>query len=214
MAKIYKIGRIYILKSNETELCYIGSTVYSLTRRLTAHRNSYKNYVLGKQNYISSYEILKYPDSYIEQIKEFKNITSKELCKYESEEIMKHNCVNINYSNKKKENICKNDRLEKHKINYEELEKYKFWKDMENYIKDLEKKPQNDDVNYRIKIWKILLEENKNYLDYEDNRNIHKEGYYHDNTIINNSKQKRSTRKNSNSFTEEEYNNLMKELGY
>ena len=72
------IGRIYKLTSHQTNQCYIGSTTRSLEQRLKEHNyNQYKHnqYKNGKDNYFSSYAIVKFDDARIELLeqKEYKD---------------------------------------------------------------------------------------------------------------------------------------------
>ncbi len=65
------IGRIYCLKSDQTTNIYIGSTTKSLKIRLTHHRCLYKRYKdETNTQYVSSFEILKYDDCYIQLLAE------------------------------------------------------------------------------------------------------------------------------------------------
>ena len=85
-------GKIYILKSSQTDKIYIGSTTQSLKRRLQMHNSRYKNNN-NKENY-SAFEILKFDDCYIELIKEV-SCTKKQLLILEGDEIVKNQkCVN------------------------------------------------------------------------------------------------------------------------
>ena len=67
----YEKSKIYRIVCNQTGLCYIGSTTQSLSQRLAIHRCHYKNYLDGKHNYITSFEILKTNDFEICLIEEF-----------------------------------------------------------------------------------------------------------------------------------------------
>ena len=56
----YSLGKIYKLIDNTTEQCYIGSTCEPiLARRLAGHVRKYKSHLNEKQNYVSSFEIIK-----------------------------------------------------------------------------------------------------------------------------------------------------------
>ena len=57
----YKNGKIYAIRSHQTEQIYIGSTTQPLTKRLSKHK---------AQN-CSSRLILQYEDAYIELIENF-----------------------------------------------------------------------------------------------------------------------------------------------
>jgi hypothetical protein len=75
----YENGKIYVIKSKQTDDVYIGSTIRTLKIRLSKHKNDYKRYMRGKTNYISSFEILKYADCYIELICKYPTNSKKEL---------------------------------------------------------------------------------------------------------------------------------------
>lgn len=70
-ANKYQQGKIYAIRSYQTDQIYIGSTCNKLSKRLHYHRNDFKRYTNGKQHYVTSYEILKHPDHYIELIENF-----------------------------------------------------------------------------------------------------------------------------------------------
>jgi hypothetical protein len=61
---------------------------------MSDHRSDYKNYLDGKHNYVSSYEILKHGDAYIELIYEGEFESKSEMQKREGQEIRETNCVN------------------------------------------------------------------------------------------------------------------------
>lgn len=75
----YKLGKFYILKSNQTAKVYVGSTCSTLRRRLTEHRAYHKQYLKGNYRYCSASEIVKYDDAYIELYEEFPCDSKKEL---------------------------------------------------------------------------------------------------------------------------------------
>ena len=85
---------IYTIRSYQTDLIYIGSTTQSISRRMTGHRRDYKLWLDKKKNYITSCEILKYEDCYIELLQEVEVESKLELYRIEGENIRKHNCVN------------------------------------------------------------------------------------------------------------------------
>jgi hypothetical protein len=63
---------------------------------MTGHRRDYKLWLDKKKNYITSCEILKYEDCYIELLQEVEVESKLELYRIEGENIRKHNCVNKN----------------------------------------------------------------------------------------------------------------------
>ena len=109
--KDYSKGKIYCIRSYQTDMVYVGSTIQSLSRRLVEHRNGYKRYLNGKYNYVSSFEILKYEDCYIELIKLYPCSCKSELDREEGKYIRELNCVN-----KRTEGITREENKEKKKI--------------------------------------------------------------------------------------------------
>ncbi len=96
MEQELKTSRIYILRSFKTDKIYIGSTINKLKERLIGHKSDYKRWKDGKSRFVSSFEIIKYDDCYIELIKEIV-CTKQQLLILEGEEINKYdNCININ----------------------------------------------------------------------------------------------------------------------
>ena len=100
-------GRIYVLKSNQTEQLYVGSTISTIKVRFIKHKVDYKRYLKDNKKYMSSFELIKYNDCYIELIKEVYCLKSQ-LLELENEEIKRtHNCVNINNAFLSKEELLK-----------------------------------------------------------------------------------------------------------
>lgn len=84
------IGKIYIIKSKQTDKVYIGSTFNTLKQRFTEHKSKHKS----KHN-CTSKEIIKYPDAEIILIECYECEDEKQLKTRESEYIRQYNCVNI-----------------------------------------------------------------------------------------------------------------------
>jgi hypothetical protein len=62
----YQLGKIYKIVSDQTDKIYVGSTCEPLlSKRLANHRASYKRYLQGEYDYVTSFEILKYDDAEI-----------------------------------------------------------------------------------------------------------------------------------------------------
>ena len=78
-------GRIYIIKSSQTDKVYIGSTVETLNKRFREHKCS---------KTCTSREILKYDDAEIILLECYDCETYEELRKKEGEYIKQYNCVN------------------------------------------------------------------------------------------------------------------------
>jgi len=90
----YKNSKIYTIRSHHTDLIYIGSTCNELRKRLYEHKSKYKIYLNGKTNYVSSFEIVKYDDAYIELYEYYECNNKVELLKREGELIRELDCVN------------------------------------------------------------------------------------------------------------------------
>ncbi len=91
----YQRGQIYTIRSYQTDMFYIGSTYCPLAKRIYKHRQNYKDWKKGNHNFISSYDILKYDDHYIELLEEFPCENKKQLNKREGQHIRSNDkCVN------------------------------------------------------------------------------------------------------------------------
>ena len=60
MPNDYTKGKIYAIRSSQTDKVYIGSTIQPLSQRMSGHRADYKCFLKTSERYISSFEILKY----------------------------------------------------------------------------------------------------------------------------------------------------------
>ena len=86
----YSNGKIYKIKSNQTEKFYIGSTINELKKRLIEHKSLYKCFQEGKGNFVASFEIIIFNDVSIELIEKFSCNSKKELVKREGEIIKQY----------------------------------------------------------------------------------------------------------------------------
>ena len=98
MTERYAGGKIYSIRSPQTDKYYIGSTCLELCKRLYSHRKNYEYNVRNKRTYTTSYEIIKYEDHYIELIELYPCTTKAELLKREGElqRLHKDDIVNNN----------------------------------------------------------------------------------------------------------------------
>jgi hypothetical protein len=87
-------GRVYSIRSHQTTDMYIGSTTQPLCKRMADHRRVYKSFLSKKGNYVTSYEIVKYADAYIELLFEGEFESLDNLRKKEGEYIREMECVN------------------------------------------------------------------------------------------------------------------------
>ena len=90
----YQKGKIYCIRSHQTDKVYVGSTVQELSMRMCGHRKDFKNYKNGKYCYVTSFDILDYDDAYIELIEDFPSENRNQLEKREGVFIREMECVN------------------------------------------------------------------------------------------------------------------------
>ena len=169
-------GRIYILKSFQTENIYIGSTIVDIRRRLSNHKADYKRFNKGNYHYKSSFEIAKYDDMYIELIKEV-SCTKNQLLILEGEEIIKnpksinnriagHPLMYDNYNEYEKIRIQERNKDEVYRNHTKEVKKE--WNDAHpdyHYIKNKEWQHSNPEKvkEYKRKYNNAHKEEIKEY---------------------------------------------------
>ena len=68
----YANAKIYCIRSYQTDQMYIGSTCDDLSKRLSSHRSKYKRWNTGKTKiYVTSFEIIKHGDAYIELLEHY-----------------------------------------------------------------------------------------------------------------------------------------------
>ena len=96
----YANGKIYTIRSFQTDKYYIGSTTTSLAKRLSKHKGDYRRETLSE----SSKEIVKYEDAYIELLEDYPCCSKNELNKREGQLIRqyKNECVNKNIAGRTK----------------------------------------------------------------------------------------------------------------
>jgi hypothetical protein len=128
---IYNSGKIYTIRSDSTDKYYIGSTTQPLSKRLYDHKNDFKRYNEGKYCYISSFEIVKFDDCYIELLENYCCNTREELHKREGELIREFKNEIINKC------IPKRTDAEYRKENADKIKQY--YKDNADKIKQLTK---------------------------------------------------------------------------
>ena len=92
----YSHGKIYKVCSDNSDLEYIGSTKRHLSRRMAAHRQDYRRYLIGIGPYMSSFEVMRHGSAYVELVEDYPCETKLELVRREGEIIMSTICVNKN----------------------------------------------------------------------------------------------------------------------
>jgi hypothetical protein len=134
----YKNGKIYAIRSYQTDKFYIGSTCRTLPVRFGEHKREKK---------CCSKEIIQYEDAYIELIELFPCNSKEELNKKESEHIRTNNCVN-------KRTGIKTDK--------EKLEYYKqYYQEHTEHLKELQKKNRDENKEKNKIRMKLYYEKNK-----------------------------------------------------
>ena len=81
----FQNGKIYAIRSHQTDKIYIGSTTQTLAVRFGGHK---------KNMDCSSIQILEFGDAYIELLEEFPCANKMQLNRREGELIRLHNCLN------------------------------------------------------------------------------------------------------------------------
>jgi len=169
----YHNSKIYTIRSHQCETYYIGSTTQALYKRLSGHRNDFKAY--NKSNggrYLTSFEIIKYDDHYIELLEEYKCENKQQLERREGELIRenKKNCINVVVAGRtiKEYNIDNFEMLRKKSEEYRKLHR--------NEAINRSKKYHEDNREIIIEKFKIYRNNNKEYFkEYEKNRKNKKE---------------------------------------
>jgi hypothetical protein len=91
----YQKGKIYKLWSPSKNIVYYGSTIETLSSRLSKHIYSHKKYNEDNNNgYCSSYLVLDCEDYKMELIEEYACNNKSQLCKKEGEYQKNNECVN------------------------------------------------------------------------------------------------------------------------
>jgi hypothetical protein len=134
----YQNGKIYAIRTYQTEEIYIGSTCSPLYKRLYKHKHSLKRWKKGKAGYTTSYKILEYGDAYIELIENYPCNSKEELRRREGEEIRSCECVNKRIPGRTKKELYEDNKEEilKQKKKYYETHKQKIIKHKKKYYEE------------------------------------------------------------------------------
>ncbi len=152
----YSKGKIYRIVCDTTGLTYIGSTVETLSRRLTKHIADYKLYLKGKRNYkITSFDIIKNNNYKIILIDNYACKNKEELHREERKYIESIECINKNIptrTHKEYREDNKDKRLEYNKKynekNKDKIKEYKKEYHENNKDKINEKHKQKIECEY------------------------------------------------------------------
>lgn len=140
-------GYVYSLRTHQTPDIYIGSTTQSLSRRISNHRNCYKRYLNGGGNYVSSYEIIKYEDAYIELIFEGEFESKNALHRKEGECIREKNCVNKRIEGRTKQEYAKDNK--EHISNYRQKYREEHIEKVTEYLQKYREEHKVEEKQYR-----------------------------------------------------------------
>lgn len=133
----YKTGKIYCIRSHQTDKIYIGSTTQSLSKRMYSHKSNNGTKYGSKADLI-----IKYNDCYIELIKDYPCDTRQQLLAEEGNIIRSTpNCVN-----KCMLFVCKKD-YNKH---YRNLYRDELNKKCKEYHKENKKRIQKYQKEYIV----------------------------------------------------------------
>jgi hypothetical protein len=135
----YKQGKIYVIRSNQTDVVYVGSTVEKLCVRMAKHRANYKIYMDGKFNYVTSFKILEYEDAYIELVENYPCDSKEQLLKREGQIIREtQNCVNRYIAGRTKGEYMQDnkEKIQHQRRNHYEDNKEKIQQLRRRYYKD------------------------------------------------------------------------------
>ena len=90
----YQNAKIYAIRSYTTDKIYVGSTTQPLSKRMSVHRGHYNMFQSKKYRYMSSFEIIKHGDAYIELLENYPCNSKEDLLQREGKAIRENDCVN------------------------------------------------------------------------------------------------------------------------
>jgi hypothetical protein len=97
---------------------YYGSTKWSMQSRMSNHKTTYKKYLAGTGNKMSSAEVMQHPDAFIEVVED--NIPIVDLLKREGFYQLTEPCCNINIAGRtqKEWRDANKDKIKEHRAKY------------------------------------------------------------------------------------------------
>jgi hypothetical protein len=151
---IYENGKIYTIRSYLTDKYYIGSTCNPLYKRLGQHKGDYKKYLKDsdKYSYLTSFEIIKLGDAYIELLETYKCESKEVLNKREGELIREH-----------KNNVINKVIAGRNQKEYREDNKEKIAEQKKEYVKENKDKKKEWDKKYNENNKEKIAERKKVY---------------------------------------------------
>ena len=146
----YQKGKIYKLWSPSKNLVYYGSTIETLSSRLSKHKYSHNGYIEGKiANRRHSSFILECEDYKIELVEEYPCNNKQQLLKKEAEYIKNNICINTQIPGR-----TPKEYMEEHKQQKAEYDKI--------YTKNNPEVNKQASLRYYYKNRENILEKRKN----------------------------------------------------
>lgn len=156
----YQNGMIYKLVNDENDNIYVGSTTQPLSKRFYDHQALYKYYLNHKKNFMTSFNIVKYPSCKIILIEKYPC-----NCKYELELRERHYIETLSCVNKVLPCLTNED-LKKNKVQYYKNNKECYLNRAKQYNIDNKEK--------RTEYLKQYYKNNKDEIsEYKRKRNIY-----------------------------------------
>jgi hypothetical protein len=169
----YQNGKIYGLYSHQTDDIYIGSTTQPLAKRKGNHIAKYKKHLKNHNYcYMTSYELVKYDDVYIELIENYPCNSKEELCKREGHLIREMDCVNKYIpSRQKKEHYQDNkEKIISNAKEYYKQNKEKLLIQKKEYYHENKEKLLIQKKEYREQNRTKILAKNRKYREQNKDR--------------------------------------------
>ncbi len=89
-------GTVYMIWSSQTPKRYYGSTIQTLSMRMSEHRKRFRKWSVDGLNYVSSYDVLCFDDARIEWIETVEFENRAELAAREGWWMRNNECSNKN----------------------------------------------------------------------------------------------------------------------
>ena len=126
----YQKGKIYTIRSRNSDKVYVGSTCNELRKRIYEHKKDYRYWVNGKPKYVSSFEVLNDGNCYIELFEKCPCNSKAELKRREGEVMRSIECVNKVIAGR-----TRKEYEEEHKEQKKKYYKERYQKNKEEYNK-------------------------------------------------------------------------------
>ena len=162
----YQKGKIYTIRSRNSDKVYIGSTCNELRKRFHDHKLDYKYWVDGKRAYTSSFEVFKDGMCYIELLEKCPCNDKNELLRREGQLIRNMDCVNKIIAGRTLEEYYQDNKELMSKKNKEYYENNK--EDIKEYNKEWKENNKEHLKEYRKKYYQDNKEKIKEY--YQKNK--------------------------------------------